>query len=210
MAHRAGSRCGRLPAPPRPCSELRAHPTSCPSRRAGRSVLKASLGSSSRRARRQLPGRDHGLWAQRRGPARTCPPPAGEEEGEEGAGGGSKREGEDREERGRGMHRESRRGAGAEVGQRRGKVSLDLPGPGTCPSHEWGPGNRCVRLRDPGAGWFADRETSTLARSPAPRLHRLPGGRTRPRFSGARSGARADVVNFTTPAPLCSLEITGP
>lgn len=94
-----------------------------------------------------------------------------------GTGGGSRREGKDQKERGRRMHRESRGGAGAEVGRRGGQVSFDLPGPGTCPSHEWGPGNRCVRLGNPGAGWFADHETSTLALSPAPRLHRLPGGR---------------------------------
>lgn len=45
--------------------------------------------------------------------------------------------------------------------------------------------------------------------SPAPPPPAWREGRA-PGSPGARRGARADVVNFTTPAPMCSLEITGP
>lgn len=103
------------------------------------------------------------------------------------------------------MHRESRGGAGAEVGRRGGKVSLTSQGRAR-PSHEWGPGNRCVRS---GIQARAGLRTTRHQPSPGPQ----------PRASTAcleeglaqvlpapGGGARADVVNFTTPAPMCSLK----
>lgn len=86
MAHRAGSRRGRLPSPPRPRSQARARPTSCP--RAARAAPSTGPGSAAPPAGREGgdPAGSWGLWAQRRGPARTCPPPASEEETEEGEG----------------------------------------------------------------------------------------------------------------------------
>lgn len=133
MAHRAGSRRGRLPARPRPRSEDRARPTSCPSA--------APAAPSARPGSALLPrGSERGAVGSARGPARTCPPPAGgggRRGVAEGAGGKA------RAGVGSGARPPARGGAEAALGQR-WAVALVLPGLGTCRSHGWGRGH-CVR-----------------------------------------------------------------
>ena len=188
MAHRAGSRCGRLPALPRPCSELPAHPTSCPPRRAGRSVRKASLGRSSLRERRRLPDRDRGLWAPRRCPARTCLPPAGEEEGEEG-----------QEEGAGGRARTGRRGGGGCTASReraRGlrstragaKFPLTSQGRARARATSGGPAiAACVSGIPARAGLRTTRHQPSPCPQPRASTACLQGG-TRPTFSGRQEG----------------------
>lgn len=147
----------------------------------------------------------------RAGPARLllgpASPPAREEEGggqEEGAGG----EGKDQKERGRGMHRESRGGAGAEIGRRGGKVSFDLPGPGTCPSHEWGPGTAaCVSKSRRGLVYGPRDINPRPVPSPAP----PPPARRRDsaQVSRRQEGARA-MCQLHHPGSDVQFEITGP
>eukprot|EP00070_Physeter_catodon_P022422 XP_023984416.1 uncharacterized protein LOC112066216 [Physeter catodon] len=209
MAHRAGSRCGRLPAPPRPCSELRASPTSCPPRRAGSSVRRAWFGRFSRGARRRLPRRERGAVGSAARPRPDLPASSRRGGGGGGRGGGTGKEGEHRRGGGGGTARAPSGGAEAALCPRRAKVSFGLRGLGACPSHERGPGSRCVRLGTPCAVGFAGHETLTPSPSPAQRLQRLPGGRPRTQGLRAPGGApRTALVNFITPAPLCSSEIT--
>ena len=164
----------------------------------------------SRGARRRLPRRERGAVGSAARPRPDLPASSRRGGGGGEKGGGSGKEGEDRRGEGGGTDREPRGGAEAALCPRRAKVSFDLLGLGTCPSHEWGPGSHCVRLGNPCAVWFADHETLTPSSSPAQRLRRLPGGRTRIQGLRAPGGEpRTDLVNFITPAPLCSLEITG-